>query len=133
MGVTNSGYQTRLKEELVTFRAAHQNNIDETMERFLFGYTVATMALTASISWIEGFIVFLDNYQQDLAKTKFGTKKAWHVTTRLGPCMMLEIAVPRFRTLFRLDRMTRYGNGFSGNTSRLTTSWQGTNDTLTKG
>jgi hypothetical protein len=93
--VPNSGYRTRLKEELVTFRAAHQDNIDETLERDSFGYAVATMALTESVSWIEGFIVFLDDYHRDLAKAKFGTKKAWHVTTRLGRRMMLEIAVPR--------------------------------------
>lgn len=56
--VPNSGYWTRLKEELVTFRAAHQDNIDEMMECESFGYAVATMALTESVAWIEGFIVF---------------------------------------------------------------------------
>jgi hypothetical protein len=53
------------------------------------------MALTESVSWLEGFIVFLDDYYRDLTKAKFGSKKAWHVTTRLGRRMLLEIAVPR--------------------------------------
>jgi hypothetical protein len=91
----NSGYRTRLKEELVTFRAAHQDNIDESVERDSLAYALATMALTESVTWLEGFIVFLDDYHRDLAKAKFGSKKAWHVTTRLGRRMMMEIAVPR--------------------------------------
>jgi hypothetical protein len=39
------------------------------------------MALMESVSWTEGFILFLDDYHKDLTKVKFGTKKAWHVTT----------------------------------------------------
>jgi hypothetical protein len=91
----NSGYRTRLKEELITFRDGHQDNIDEAFERGSLGYAVATMALTESVAWLEGFIVFLDEYHRDLTKAKFGSKKAWHVATRLGRRMMLEIAVPR--------------------------------------
>jgi hypothetical protein len=53
------------------------------------------MALTESVSWLEGFIVFLDDYYRELTKAKFGTKKAWHVTTRLGRRMFLEIDQPR--------------------------------------
>jgi hypothetical protein len=53
------------------------------------------MALTESVSWIEGFIVFLDDYHRDLTKAKFGTKKAWHVATRLGKRILEEIATPR--------------------------------------
>jgi hypothetical protein len=90
-----SGFRARLKEELSTFRAAHQDNIDEALERDTMGYAVATMALTDSVSWLEGFIVFLDDYHRDLTKAKFGTKKAWHVTTRLGRRMLMELAVPR--------------------------------------
>jgi hypothetical protein len=90
-----SGFRTRLKEELQTFRAAHQDNRDETLNRESIGYAVATMALTESVSWLEGYIVFLDDYYRDLTKAKFGSKKAWHVTTRLGRRMLLEIAVPR--------------------------------------
>jgi hypothetical protein len=91
----NSGYCTRLKEELVTFRAAHQHNIDEYVQRESLAYALATMALTESVTWLEGFIVFLDDYHSDLEKAKFGSKKAWHVTTRLGRRMMMEITSPR--------------------------------------
>jgi hypothetical protein len=90
-----SGFRTRLKEELVTFRAAHLANIDETLERDSIGYAVATIALTESVAWLEGFIVFMDDYYRDLSTARFGTKKAWHVTTRLGRRMLMEISVPR--------------------------------------
>jgi hypothetical protein len=90
-----SGFRARLKEELVTCRAAHLGNIDETLERDSIGYAIATMALTEAIGWMEGFIVFLDDYYRDLSKARFGTKKAWHVTTRLGRRMLLELSMPR--------------------------------------
>jgi hypothetical protein len=53
------------------------------------------MALIKSVSWLEGFIVFLDDYPWDLSKAKFGTKKAWHVATRLGIRILEEVAYPR--------------------------------------
>jgi hypothetical protein len=90
-----SGFRVQLKEELVTFRAAHLENIDNALERDSIAYAVATMALTESVSWIEGFVVFLDDYHRDLTKAKFGTKKAWHVATRLGKRILEEIAHPR--------------------------------------
>jgi hypothetical protein len=90
-----SGFRVQLKDELVTFRAAHLENIDNALERDSIACAVATMALTESVTWIEGFIVFLDDYHRDLTKAKFGTKKAWHVATRLGKRMLEEIAYPR--------------------------------------
>jgi hypothetical protein len=90
-----SGFRARLKEELSTFRSAHQDNINETLERGTMGYAIATMALTDSVAWLEGFIMFIDDYHWDLTTAKSGTKKAWHVTTRLGRRMLMEISVPR--------------------------------------
>jgi hypothetical protein len=90
-----SGYRAQLKEELVTFRAAHLELIDSVLERESIAYAIANMALTEAVAWIEGFIVFLDDYHRDLTKAKFGTKKAWNVATRLGKRIFEEIATPR--------------------------------------
>ncbi len=90
-----TGFRDLLKEELSTFRESHQRNIDDTLERNSLIYALATMALTESVAWMEGFIVFLDDYYRDLSQARFGSKKAWHVTTRLGRRMLLEIAMPR--------------------------------------
>jgi hypothetical protein len=89
------GFLLQLKEELVTFRDAHLENIDNALERDSIAYAVATMTLRESVSWVEGFIVFLDDYHLDLTKAKFGTKKAWHVATRLGKRILEEITTPR--------------------------------------
>jgi hypothetical protein len=89
-----SGFPARLKEELSTFRSAHQDNIDETLKHDTMDYAIATMTLIESMVWLEGFIVFINNYHRDLTKAKFGTKKAWHVMTHLGRRMLMEISVP---------------------------------------
>jgi hypothetical protein len=90
-----TGFRARLKEELQTFREAHLENLDETLRRDSVAYSIANMALTDAVAWLEGFVVFIDEYHRGLTKAGFGTKKAWHVTTRLGRRMLLEIAVPR--------------------------------------
>jgi hypothetical protein len=55
-------------------------------------YTITKLALTASVSWIHGFISFIDTYCRELNKAKFGSAKAWHVTTRLAKRMLDDIA-----------------------------------------
>jgi hypothetical protein len=90
-----SGFRAQLKEELLTFRAAHLELIESVLERDSIAYAVATMALTESLAWVEGFIVFLDEYQRDLSRAQFGVKKAWNVSTRLGRRILEEIAQPR--------------------------------------
>jgi hypothetical protein len=39
--------------------------------------------------------VFIDDYHRDLGKARFGTKKSWHVTTRLARRMFVEVATYR--------------------------------------
>jgi hypothetical protein len=36
--------------------------------------------------------LFMDSYYRDLTKAKFGTGKAWHVTTHLAKRMLDDIA-----------------------------------------
>jgi hypothetical protein len=38
---------------------------------------------------------FIDEYYKELTRGKFGTKKAWHVTTRLAKRLLVEVAAPR--------------------------------------
>jgi hypothetical protein len=56
---------------------------------------VAHSALTESIAWITGFIQFVDEYYRDLTRAKFGSVKAWHVTTRLAKVILDEVGTPR--------------------------------------
>jgi hypothetical protein len=90
-----TGFRECMKEALTSFRTAHQGNIDDTLERGALVYSISTMALTESVAWLEGFINFIDDYYRDLSAAKFGSRKAWHVTTRLGRRMFLELDAPR--------------------------------------
>jgi hypothetical protein len=90
-----TGYRMRLQDELVAFEAEHSEVIASLQEDSTKAYTVAQLALTESIAWMHGFISFIDGYYRDLTKAKFGTGKAWHVTTRLAKRMLDDIAAAR--------------------------------------
>jgi hypothetical protein len=59
------------------------------------GYAISRLALTESMGWIEGFITFMDTYYRELTKAKFGSAKAWHVTTRLAKRVLDEVGTTR--------------------------------------
>jgi hypothetical protein len=90
-----TGYRLRLEEELIAFEQAHSEEIEGLQEYSMKAYTVAKLALTASVAWIHGFISFIDTYYRELNKAKFGAAKAWHVTTRLAKRMLDDIASAR--------------------------------------
>ena len=90
-----SGFRAKLDEELIVFKVSHQESIDEAYESGTRAYNLAVLALTESISFIEGFMKFIDDYMKHLTQAKFGVKKAFHVTTRLAKGMWIALAEPR--------------------------------------
>ena len=58
-------------------------------------YHLATRSLTESISWATGLINYIDNTYEEYSAGKFGTAKAWHVTTKLAMALIVEIGKPR--------------------------------------
>jgi hypothetical protein len=52
--------------------------------------------LTESVAWIAGFIQFVDEYYRDLTRAKFGSTKAWHMTTRLAKVILDKVGTPRY-------------------------------------
>jgi hypothetical protein len=89
-----TGYRDRLKEELYNFKASQEFRISE-QHAGTAAYSVAMHSVTSSLSWIEGFIVFIDDYYKELTKAMFGKAKAWSVTTRLARRMLMDVAAPR--------------------------------------
>jgi hypothetical protein len=87
------GFCIRLQEELIAFEVDHSEVIDGLKEDSIKAYTVALLALTKSIWWMHGFILFVDSYYWDLTKAKFGTRKAWHIMTCLAKQMLDNIAL----------------------------------------
>ena len=57
--------------------------------------TLSRQALSATISWCISFIDYLSETYEEYAAGKFGPKKAWHVTTKLGLSLIAEVAKPR--------------------------------------
>jgi hypothetical protein len=72
---------------LIVFKTSHQERIEEVYEAETRAYNLAVLSLTESISFIEGFMKFIDDYMKHLTQAKFGVKKAFHVTTRLAKGM----------------------------------------------
>ena len=58
-------------------------------------YHLATSSLTESISWTAGLINYIDNTYDEYSAGKFGTSKAWHVTTKLAMALISEVGKPR--------------------------------------
>jgi hypothetical protein len=89
---TGTGYRLCLQEELSNFEENHGTYLKE---NFAYetgqGYSVSRLALTESMAWIEGLIAFMDTYYQELTKAKFGSTKAWYVTTRLTKHVLDEV------------------------------------------
>lgn len=56
---------------------------------------MAYQSLLASVSWIEEFIRYVDSTYEEYVEAKFGPKKAWNITTRLGKALLYHIAQPR--------------------------------------
>ena len=58
-------------------------------------YQLAITSLTESVSWVLGFINYIDETYIQYASGKFGTKKSWHITTKLATALITDIALSR--------------------------------------
>jgi hypothetical protein len=91
-----TGYRLRLLEELSNFEDIHGTYLEEYFSYETGqGYSISRLALTESMGWIEGFITFIDTYYRELTKAKFGSAKAWHVTTRLAKRVLDDVGTIR--------------------------------------
>ena len=90
-----SGFKYRLKKELDKFRRAHQGAIRNRISLHNSLYNLATSSLTETIAWTNGLINYIDLTYEEYASGKFGTTKAWHVTTKLAMALITEVGKPR--------------------------------------
>ena len=94
-----NGFKTRWKRELEDFRKSHSNFIIDAFQLTDKMKALAAQSLNVTISWCLSFIDYLGETYEEYAAGKFGPKKAWHVTTRLGLSLIREIAKPRSGTI----------------------------------
>jgi len=91
----HDGYRDRLNEELHLFKRGHQFLIDSELSAMTPFHTLRHLALTESVAWIEGLMKFLDDTYNEYSRSRFGSKKAWHITTRLAKALTDKVASPR--------------------------------------
>jgi len=58
-------------------------------------YHLVTSSLIESIAWANSLVNYIDLNYEEYASGKFGTGKAWHVTTKLAMALILEVGKPR--------------------------------------
>jgi hypothetical protein len=86
-----------LKTGLAAFATAHREAIDTTFgeDPTSNAYAVAILSLNESVSVIEAWITFIDDYVKLLTIAKFNHKKAFYMTTMLARRLMVAIFEPR--------------------------------------
>jgi hypothetical protein len=91
----DNGWRDKLEEELVSFQTSMEDGIALQFGPGTPSYHLASLSVTRSVGWIRGLKDFIDEYYKELTRGKFGSKKAWHVTTRLAKRLLVEVAAPR--------------------------------------
>ena len=89
------GYKKRWTSELNNFRASHSEMIQAHLSPSSQLYQLALASVTESTSWVLGFINYIDETYIQYSSGKFGSKKSWHITTKLATSLIREIGIPR--------------------------------------
>lgn len=53
------------------------------------------LALTESVAWVDSLVKFVDDTYNEYSRSRYGTKKAWSITTRLAKSLIEKVASPR--------------------------------------
>jgi hypothetical protein len=93
--LNEEGWYSKFKAEVHEFQVAHSKTLREELDPESKMYSIAVLALSESVAWVLGFLAFIQEYYEDLTNGKFGSKKGWHVTTRLAKRLIEEVHVPR--------------------------------------
>jgi hypothetical protein len=110
----HTGYRDTLKKGLSDFATSHRETIDIAFgdEATSKAYAVAILSLNKSVSIIEAWISFIDDYVKTLTIAKFNHKKAFHVTTMLARRLIIAIFEPQIGVLktFKAGNMGQVSN-----------------------
>ena len=100
------GFKEKWKNELESTREAHTSAIHTAFDFTPQGnpyYTAALASVDTVIAFCYNFMQFIDNTYIKYSINKFGSDKAWHVTTKLATVLMLEMSKPRESVLNSLS------------------------------
>ena len=92
---TDDGYRDIIVDRLKEFKEDHEALILQQLDISSPMYTVAFNSLTVSVAWIEELIRYIDSTYKEYTESKFSSKKAWSITTRLAKTLLTSIDKPR--------------------------------------
>jgi hypothetical protein len=91
----HTGYRARLKQDLRSFELSHKQLVLNNTLPSSSLQAVASLSRTYSISWIEAFIIFIDDTYDELTQAKFSAARGWSLITRLACRILMEVSAPR--------------------------------------
>jgi len=91
----HDGYRDRLNLELHLFKTGHLETLEAELAPLSPYYNLCVLALTESVSWVDSMMKFVDDTFNEYSRSRYGPKKAWHITTRLAKALIEKIAQPR--------------------------------------
>ena len=93
--LSESGLLAIHKDLLSDFESSHRASIQDQLEEGSAARLVAMLLLSESISIIDNLFKFMEEYMKHLTTSKFDTKRAWHITTRLAKRLLVAMFEPR--------------------------------------
>ena len=91
----HDGFRDQLKRELSVFDLGHNETISAECEPLTVFHSLASKTLSDSITWANKLIKFIDDTYREYSRARYGSRKAWHVTTKLAVALMDYVSKPR--------------------------------------
>jgi len=91
----NDGFRDRLNVELHLFKNGHLETLDNELTHLLPFHNLCVLALTESVAWVDSLIKFVHDTYNEYSRSRYGHRKAWHITTRLAKSLIEKVATPR--------------------------------------
>jgi len=91
----NDGFRDRLNVELHLFKVGHQETLENELTHLSPFHNLCVLALTESVAWVDSLVKFIDDTYNEYSRSRYGTKKAWNITTRLAKSLIEKVATPR--------------------------------------
>jgi len=91
----NDGYKDTLKAQVLEFQVSHTQHIDEELVAGSKIHTLAILSLSASVTFTTALVDFMSDTYKEYIVSKFSSKKAWSITTRLASRIISHVSVPR--------------------------------------
>ena len=89
------GFRIRITSALKIHKETMEDYLRNTLSETHPLFRITYESLLASISWIEELLRYIDSTYEEYVESKFNSKKAWNITTRLAKALLLDIVRPR--------------------------------------